>query len=744
MESGKKHQLKKYFLIKNNNFTAKIAIMILISLIGVGQTSFAKDEAKKKALKISPRKAVDDSSTYVRIGFSSISNSWGVAVGAYAQTVGDNGIAIGKSAVSYGNSVALGQDSIADDMTISVGSKRNKLYRKIINVKDGAISIDSHEAITGGQLCKEYYNKKEIDKKLVNKLVNKKTYIHINGKDGFLPTETDPAKTNLDEVDGKGGAVGWYATAIGIGAQAIGGDSIAIGTNAKAKQGWGIAIGNNAEVNKEYGIAIGMMATSNRETSLALGYKASANGISSLALGGNAKTNSLFSIALGDSSNALGKNSIAFGVLANTKAENAVAFGREASAIKEQAIALGVKSNASGYDSVSIGASATSSADHAVSLGSLSIADRAGYKADTYGAYSGTNLKGITWGAVSVGGLYNGKQMLRQITNVADATNATDAVNLRQLKAAIDGINVVGINPISVNKTETGAPNINVTTSNVGTTPNPAPIPNSTWDKKFEVNVDLSGQANLDLGNITNTGTKVIQKTAQNAVKIAEGNNIEIQENIEVNGNKTYTISAISNGIIESGNQGLVTGDTIYQYQQQQAEILNNQSNRINQNANEITSLGKRLNHMGSLSAALAGLHPMQYDPMHPNQVMAAVGAYRDSQAVAVGATHYFNENLMMTAGLSMGIQSKNQEVMGNLGFTWKIGNDEAREEITNLPYRYDGKQMASVYMMQTEMDRVLYESKKDKEKINEQAAQIQNLTERLERLERLEKLLSK
>ena len=77
-----------------------------------------------------------------------------------------------------------------------------------------------------------------------------------------------------------------------------------------------------------------------------------------------------------------------------------------------------------------------------------------------------------------------------------------------------------------------------------------------------------------------------------------------------------------------------------------------------------------------------------------------------------------------MTAGISTGTATHDNEVMANVGFGWKLGK-ENREDL-GLPERYDGKQMASIYMMQSEMDRVLYENQKDKEKAKEQEAKIE------------------
>lgn len=87
----------------------------------------------------------------------------------------------------------------------------------------------------------------------------------------------------------------------------------------------------------------------------------------------------------------------------------------------------------------------------------------------------------------------------------------------------------------------------------------------------------------------------------------------------------------------------------------------------------DIENTKSELRHVGSLSAALSGLHPMQYDKNNPNQVMASLGSYKDKQAVAVGLTHYFKENLMMTGGIALA-DDKKVKTMASVGITYKFG----------------------------------------------------------------------
>lgn len=103
-------------------------------------------------------------------------------------------------------------------------------------------------------------------------------------------------------------------------------------------------------------------------------------------------------------------------------------------------------------DIVMVGHNANATVASGVALGSGSVADRAGFTEEKKGVFSEFDLNGKTAAAVSVGT----KDKLRQIINVGDATEDTDAVNLRQLKALSIKVDKGGVHYFSVNSKETG------------------------------------------------------------------------------------------------------------------------------------------------------------------------------------------------------------------------------------------------------------------------------------------------
>ena len=62
-------------------------------------------------------------------------------------------------------------------------------------------------------------------------------------------------------------------------------------------------------------------------------------------------------------------------------------------------------------------------------------------------------------------------------------------------------------------------------------------------------------------------------------------------------------------------------------------------------------SVDGKIADVGAASAAMAGLKPLQYDPLEPTQVLAAVGNYKGSTAAAIGIAHYTNESTMLQYG---------------------------------------------------------------------------------------------
>lgn len=254
-----------------------------------------------------------------------------------------------------------------------------------------------------------------------------------------------------------------------------------------------------------------------------------------------------------------------------------------------------------------------------------------------------------------------------------------------------------------------------------------------------KVDAPITSDKITEKGNVTSSTLDI--KNGEGRLIGKESMTLEIKDNAVTNKKLSKevqnTLDRIGKGEIKEGDNNTVTGDTVYKYQLEndkkldgkvEKEEFHNYQNTTNDRMNKMES---ETRHVGALSASLAALHPMQYDPLQKSQVMAGVGTYRDKQAIAVGVAHYFNENLMMTAGVSLGEDTRTKS-MANLGLTWKIGSDDDRKD---LPERYKEGPIGSIYMMQTEMEQVMNENKDLKKLTQTQQQEIETMKQQIQML---------
>ena len=207
------------------------------------------------------------------------------------------------------------------------------------------------------------------------------------------------------------------------------------------------------------------------------------------------------------------------------------------------------------------------------------------------------------------------------------------------------------------------------------------------------------------IGNNTEYTMDLAKDISVDSIKI--GDKISISKS-GINAGK-QKITNVADGKADSDAANMKQLRKVEENAKKDAEKL---GNAINHNAQKIHDLKKEVGNVGALSSAMAALNPMEYDPMKPNQVLAGVGSYKNSQAVAVGMSHHFNENLRVQAGVSFS-EGRKTESMVNLGLAWKIGKDD-RDDSYN---KYKEGPISSIYVLQ---DEVIFlkqaNQKKDKE----------------------------
>ena len=186
-------------------------------------------------------------------------------------------------------------------------------------------------------------------------------------------------------------------------------------------------------------------------------------------------------------------------------------------------------------------------------------------------------------------------------------------------------------------------------------------------------------------------------------------------------GDPTKSVSLTKDGLNNGGNRitNLAPGvaDTDAVTVGQVKEVTNKLGAAL-----EKTS--QRVSEVGAHSAALAAMNPLSYDPLRKSQIMAGIGSYDGNQALALGIAHYANENFMFNAGITMG----SGKSMANIGATYRFGTGDD----DNIPERYKGGPISSVYVMQDEISALKAENARKDAENAEMKAQIKMLMERM------------
>ena len=237
-----------------------------------------------------------------------------------------------------------------------------------------------------------------------------------------------------------------------------------------------------------------------------------------------------------------------------------------------------------------------------------------------------------------------------------------------------------------------------------------------------------SGKVVRGLGDTMNlTGGADVNRLADNnigVVKNAAGDGYNIKLAKDLKGLESVTTTdAVGNTTVMNGG-----GMTITPAQGNAVSLtkdgLNNGGNRItnvgpgvdgtdavnvNQLSSAMRSVDGKIADVGATSAAISGLKPLQYDPLEPTQVLAAVGHYKGSTAAAVGVAHYTNESTMFHMGVSLG----GHDNMINAGVSYKFGTSDAKKAV---PARYKAGPISSAYVLQDEVTALKAENERMKQ----------------------------
>lgn len=378
---------------------------------------------------------------------------------------------------------------------------------------------------------------------------------------------------------------------------------------------------------------------------------------------------------IGDNHRVSGKDNVIFGSadqLTETTVNNAVVLGHNAKVTGEGGVALGAGSVANRANAVSVG---SKGAERQIINVAAGTEDTDAVNLSQLNAVKETANKG--WNLSTNGG---------EASKVApDAT--VDFSGDKNISVSHDGTKVqVELNKnIDVNYVQTNALNAKYNLS-VGTANENGTVPflvNSTgafYAANNNFSVDKYGKVIATAGEIGNVVLQNGVYTGNSALRDGElyvgdasGNYSQITTTGAKLGQVTIAadgkISGVAAGEVSKTSTDAINGGQLHQAKADINNRIDGVENQVVNNTNRINQLGNRVNKVGAGAAALAALHPMDFDPDDKLTFSAGYGNYGGENAAAIGAYYRPDEKVMFSVAGTVG----NGENMVNAGVSFAL-----------------------------------------------------------------------
>lgn len=673
-----------------------------ITNVAAGRISAASTDAINGSQLFAVTSALDTLSTSAGAHYYSVKSSNTEADSNYDNdgATGTDSIVLGIASKNSGNN-----STVIGNMNSLTGIKNGVNNSIVVGQR---LEVDgTHNAVFGT----DYAN---YDNKLTKVVGDQNTVIGVGNLVGYTAVQNGTQWTYTKRGD-RGSD---QNVAVGLNNTANGG-SIAVGTSSVVDS-LGVSLGHANTVigpddtgtsGGQWGVAIGNKLTVSGENAVAVGTESTAKGHWTVAVGSNASTEKTADIAIGQQASATGGWSTALGASAKASAQTSTALGYKAEASVSNGVALG---------SYSVANTEAGVAGYDLSTGTASTETSVAWKS--------------TEAAVSVGDVGNG--VTRQITGVAAGLNDTDAVNVAQLKkataAATTTVATTDSN-LTVAETPSGSHNYQVGLNKNLTGMESAEFTNAAGTEQTRISqagvvitkdsttvslkatgLDNGGQTitNVYAGSNDTDAVNVRQlKDSRNKVETAQPTYVQIQtsrenpatnsgatiysvglspyaqsgidysntylgpDGIDANGKK---ITGVAAGSISASSTDAVNGSQLYQTNQ----AVQQNSDDISKLYNRSAELNRKIHRAGAHAAALAALHPLDFDENHRVSASLGLGQYHSSGAAALGIFVRPTENFMVSLGGSI---ASGSDLMGNLGVHYRFGGDSVRVNKTEL-----------------------------------------------------------
>ena len=422
----------------------------------------------------------------------------------------------------------------------------------------------------------------------------------VSGYQNTIDANNALAFGTNNTVTGENGFAG------GNNATAAGRNSFAFGSHAESLVEYTVAIGNQARVSSYDSVAIGNGAFVSGESSVVLGRTNNVTGADTVVVGANNGTVAGGQSAVVGYNNKIGsqKEQLVFGSNSESNGQGALTFGTHAKSLATDAVAFGNNTIADKANSVAIGTNSVT--DSAVGVDGITING-------TRHIFAGEQPASVvSFGSKARAGAGGVTQYNRQLTNVSAgqiSVDSLDAINGSQLYAVVDEV-------------EANAKQINKNKQNI---------------KDVAIGLNM-------LGDVVNDHEQAI---AGNTTAITNNTN-------RINGN-TSAITSLGQKVTANTADIRVLEKVADNHEGRITDLEHRSLGLANDINNKVNNLGQRVNKLGASSAALAGLHPLEYNKNDKGSFAISYGHYRNANAIALGAFYSPNEKVRLGFGITLG-----------------------------------------------------------------------------------------
>lgn len=386
----------------------------------------------------------------------------------------------------------------------------------------------------------------------------------------------------------------------------VGGTNNTISTNSTSSAVWGFQ--NNIDANNA--LAFGTNNAVTGENGFAGGNDAKASGRNSFAFGSHAESLVEYTIAIGNQARTASYDSVAIGNGAFVSGESSVAFGRSNNVTGENSVAVGANNG-----TVAGGQSAVVGYNNKIGSQKEQLVFGSNSESKGQGALVfGTHAKSLATDAVAFGN----NTIADRANSVAIGTNAVteDAVG-------VDGVDLNG-------------------TRHVFAGEQPGAV--------------------VSFGSKARTGAGGVAQYNRQLQNVSAGR-VEADSLDAVNGSQLYAaydeINTLGTKVRTNTSDIAALQDTSANHEGRITVLEQRTYNMAGEINNRINATEQRINKLGASSAALAGLHPLEFNRNDKVSYSISYGHYRNSNAVALGAFIRPNERLMIGVGASLGAENQ-------------------------------------------------------------------------------------